>query len=478
MNSDPVVVDCKFVCLEPRVINGINLLQKRDIPDFHFRTGRDIFVSGESHLGEINVNHILRPLSDTAYLVELVRAMSGHLGSKLMSSLTLKLVSLETDLGYQISIRGEPAFETYQSGVQIAKSSIIQKQTKYEKSLEWLLQQGVSEDELLPLHVVQETTSNHQVTLATRSTFTGLVARCKLTPNEGHLYPGWAKIAVTDEKRNILRRADHYAKLTALHPALRLIKPITHSFYDNEEEGVSALLTFDAHANRELVSLDDQISYFRLRTEILRAYAKENTFENGPAVLYDDELIDVFDVALEHTLMREHRHDHLFQTKPIPFVVEYEKLESWLYSGEACEESIQKMRRQKRLYREVFQRALAYGSEATILANVDRRKSNTFLNEKDLHVYGDDDLIAPGTEEIVLGSMGHQNIERQVHAYVFMRQALELKYGREIQLSKQQLLQRTRDIAFLSSLRFGAYEASRGQRTNLVDLASAYGRHC
>ncbi len=483
--SDPLVVDCKFVCLEADSrTTALRIPQKRDIPDFHFRTEEGIFISAQRHLGEIDVNHISHPLSETElYLTNLIKAICEPLDLNAKRGLTLKFVTTETERGYEPAVRGEPLFESYDAEVQLAKSRVLKRiSTQYDKSLEWLLKQGAQEQDLLPLQAIQETTSDEKIYLASKRTFTGLIARCQLTHQNGNTYSGWAKIGITEDKRKILHRAAHYAQLTSLHSLLHPIKPIVHAFYNNDEEGISALLTYDAHHNLKLVALEDQIAYFALRTEIIQRYAEKTTGENRIATMYDSDLIDIFDVALEHTFMREHKDDPHFKEKPLPFVVEYDKIESWLSSGKADKETIGKIKKQKQLYQAVAARASSYGHQATILANLDRRRDNTFLSqekgERLLHVYGDDDLVAPGTEEIVLGSMGQQNLQRQVRAYVFMRQALERKYDAEINLNEKDLLQKTRDIAFLSNLRFGAYEASQSKPSGLINLALQYAPHC
>ncbi len=126
----------------------------------------------------------------------------------------------------------------------------------------------------------------------------------------------YAKVGSEQE----LSREAHYYQLAALEPLLRPITPQVTAYTANTD--FSVLVTKDTqHPNH--LSASDIHSYLTLRSHLFSAYNKHH----GNTLASDSDAIDMFNLALHHTLMKKYAADGSFADTSRALVLPFEVLE-------------------------------------------------------------------------------------------------------------------------------------------------------
>ena len=250
-----------------------------------------------------------------------------------------------------------------------------------------------------------------------------------------------------------------------------LLRPITPQFENLIHDGDTTVLITKGTRNSGVVAGDDVVDYFHVQKELFEEYAAKRNL-NPVKLMSNNALVDVFNMALRHTYMRDFVGKDIYQ-KGKDVSPDFE-----VFASRASGTT------QTDLLGEFLVLAHPYSEAAKCFAqtednprlesivNYSGKPENVFVGINGLRPQGDYGALAVGAPEYELAQLGVLEPTVFADAYLFFRQALEVNRGNHFELSQKDVQLFTKRVDLLSTLystRILSWELSRDFRSEAED---------
>jgi len=272
------------------------------------------------------------------------------------------------------------------------------------------------------------------VSKTTDKTYSQCVFRSKVE-KEGQTYPVFGKVG----KLNIQRQQAAYFERAAQVPLLRPITPQLVELIEDPALNVAIQLTYDT-SDKRIVPKEEVRDYLKTRGAALRYLGKIT--KTSPLELERDPLaIDCFNIALNHTYMREHLADPLFGTS-LSYFEEARSLERLSYLSKSDDYHSALATKLVQEYARTEEEVKEFLQKKSVLALGDCRAENIFADAYHgrIRIIGDP-MPRPGTEIFDLSRMGlTPEMAKKAVEYTFiLRNYLEQQKGENFEVSGEEI---------------------------------------
>ncbi|MBI2572715.1 hypothetical protein HYV86_02555 [Candidatus Woesearchaeota archaeon] len=310
---------------------------------------------------------------------------------------------------------------------------------------------------------------------AITETYSGLVVPFTLADNQ----PFAGKTAYLKISRPVeIANEFAYLSIAAAHPLLRVITPRVLSCLYADQSAVAALVTLGTE-NDDIVSMQDQYTYFTLRQDVFSSAAVRSRFSQ----LKEDNPIymDIFNRAVAHTLLTQDNHSH----SPLPYLKPlFSLVHPWEFIEQrlaGCQDTSmrEQFRSFKTAYCAIVPRVHQYAHEnPTTIIHGDARPENVWGSPLGVRPLGDASHARAGNPEFDLGKLEVANIPAAAKVYLALRREVELVVnGREYtaHTGDADFATRSLEISFVNAVRYGMWKAGQNAvATHYMGLATKY----
>ncbi len=268
----------------------------------------------------------------------------------------------------------------------------------------------------------------------TDKTFSQCVFRTKIE-KEGQAYSIFGKIG----KLDIQRQQAAYFEKAAQSPLLRPITPQVVELIEDPSTDLAIQLTYDT-TDKRIISGQEVREYLRIRSEALR-YLGKITKTNPQELERNPLVIDCFNIALNHTYMRNHLNDMQLGSS-LSYFEESRSLERLAYLSKAKGNSSSLVTSLLQEYAQTEEEVKEFLSKKTVLALGDCRGENIFPDAYGgiMRIIGDP-MPRPGTEIFDLSRMSFapEMAKRAVEYTFHLRNYLEQQNGENFEFSGEEM---------------------------------------
>ena len=281
--------------------------------------------------------------------------------------------------------------------------------------------------------------------------------------------------------RNIPRLESEFEflQLAWQEPLLRPITPKPYAFRKTQD--MAALLTH-ATFTPNLVPAQDLLEYFNLRENIFKSFAREENIPL-PILQVNAALIDIYDTALMHALMRKHHKNARLGASPRPTFFTFDELHERASTTQSpLTADFYSLRAlYNRLCRQSLDSMAEFaGPEGELLVDVDARRENLFPSYRTgIHPRGDRGCVqkAHPIHELAKKEMADPNLI--VRLYAHATNQIEQYQGATRRINEQdmqamaQALPLLQTISLIRQASFKLAHGSYEQAHHLLTLVQA-----
>ncbi len=395
----------------------------------------------------------------------MARTLRQQIGDERFNLLSGRVLIDETQKAH---VRGEEPFERFETIFRSLRQETLQNSSLRYSIKDTLLSLGVPADRL---ESVLEAAGNFDLidpTPAITDTYSGLVIPFTIAHN--HPFAG-KKANVKFARAVEIKREHTYLQDAAAHAQLRVITPRVFACLYGDKKGYAALVTLDT-TNDNAVDIADQYTYFTVREKVFHTLNIKDSMISNPLV------VDVYNRALAHTLLAQHRNDPIYATSPFALVHPWEVLEERLA---ACNDPSTRRKFQsfKLAYKTVEPRVREYGFDIpTTLIHGDARPENVWESPLGVRPLGDASHARAGNPEFDIGELEGPSPLHQGQLYLRVRDQLEQEINStsyQCHVSSAEFARRSLDISFVNAVRHGTWKAGHNvDSRNHSSLAMRY----